>query len=294
MSRTVQEEKWPSVRPFYKMVGGKTALLPVLRELVPDRFGRYHEPFVGGGALFWNLAEAGRLRVGGVFLSDANPVLARSFLAVKNDVEGVIRRLEAMPSPITEKHYYSVRSTTPETRAALSDAELAAWWCYVNKVGYNGMYRVNKAGGFNVPYGHWEKHGCVPCVCDAPLLRACANVLDSKRVSIEVRAFESVLKKAEKGDFVYCDPPYVPVSKTADFVGYTEGGFGYEDHVRLRDVALELKSRGVHVMLSNADVPQVRELYAPGLGFRVDEVMAPRSVNSKGDGRGVVKEVIVR
>ena len=279
-------------RPFFKMAGGKGRLLPVLRRFVPETFEHYHEPFVGGGALFWDLAARRRLRRNFISLSDANPVLMRVFRAVKNDVEVVIKALKKMP--ITEEHYYSIRSTLPADRDAMSDVELAVWFLYVNKTCVNGIYRVNKNGGFNVPWGRWEQYNKVPNVCDEPLLRACSAVLQTLRVSVTERPFETVLDYAKKGDLVYFDPPYLPTSKTANFTSYTKERFVYEDHVRLRDVALELKKRAAHVILSNADVPLIRELYEPKLGFTVDVAMAPRSVNTKTDERGDVRELVIR
>ena len=280
-----------TARPFFKTPGGKTRLLPELRSRLPARFEHYHEPFVGGGALFWDLATSFRLRTNYASLSDANPVIPRAFRAVKDNVEEVISRLEAMP--VTQDHYMAIRGTTTESRAAMGDAELCAWFLFVNKTGYNGMFRVNREGKFNIPWGKWERQKRSPTVLDAPLLRACSAVLQRLRVSATERSFEAVLHYARRGDLVYFDPPYLPVSSTSDFTAYTKEGFSYDDHVRLRDVALELKNKGIHVMVSNSDVPLVRELYERP-GFLIDVVMAPRSVNSKGDRRGDVRELVIR
>ena len=276
-------------RPPIKMVGGKTKLLPELLVRVPERFEAYHEPFAGGAALFWALADAGRLERGRASLSDMNELLVRVYRALKEDARSVVSLLRDMP--VTEEHYYGVRSRSAVDLRAYSDAEAAAWYVFVNKTTYNGIWRVNRKGTFNAPWGRWKKP---PNTCDEPNLLACGEVLRALDVAVEVRPFEAVLEYARPGDLVYADPPYLPSSKTADFVGYTAEGFTYADQVRLRDVARELKKRGVHVLLSNSDVPLVRELYETGGDFVVDVVLASRSINSKPDGRGAVRELIVR
>lgn len=280
-----------SARPLIKWAGGKTKLLPELVKRLPERFPAYHEPFVGGGALFWHLANAGRLKKNYVTLSDTCEPLMRTWRAIKDDASKVIELLKRMP--ITEAHFYKVRGISPEDLRGLRDFEIAAWFIFLNKTDFNGLYRVNASGAFNVPWGKWDENK-LPTVCDAPNLLACGALLQKLRVAVLARPFESVLDYAKPGDFVYADPPYLPTSKTADFTSYTSGGFDYEDHVRLRDVARELKEKGVHVMITNSDVPLVRELYESWSGFQVEEVFAPRSINSKGTGRGAVREIIVR
>ena len=275
---------------FLRWCGSKQALAGELLARAPATFNHYHEPFLGAGWLFWTLANARRLRKGFVSLSDMCEPLVRAWRGVKDHPERVIDLLGAMP--ITSEHYYSIRSTSAEEQRGLTDEEVAAWLIYVNKTSFNGVHRVNRAGKFNVPWGRWEEQKRVPKVLNAPLLRKCSEAMQEVQASVTVRSFETVLDYAKAGDFVYLDPPYMPSSKTADFTSYTEGPFKLEAHTLLRDVALELKKRGVHVMLSNADVPLVRELYERG--FSIDVVEAPRAVNSKGTGRGKVKEVIIR
>jgi len=264
-------------RPVLKWVGGKGRLLPELLARLPQAFEAYHEPFVGGGALFFALAGAGRLDR--VILSDANAALIDVYLALRDDVAGVITALHA--HRYERDHYYRVRAQQPE---ALTLAERAARVIYLNKTCYNGLYRENRAGQFNVPFGRYAN----PTICDEPNLRAVANML--RGVDIARRRFDTVLDYAKKGDFVYFDPPYVPLSPTANFTTYDRAGFGPADQTHLRDVFAELGQRGVRAMLSNSDTPLVRELYA---GFRVEQVYAARAVNSKANGRGKVAEVIV-
>ena len=266
-----------AARPVLKWVGGKGRLLPELLARLPQTFEAYHEPFVGGGALFFALAGAGRLER--VYLSDANTALIDVYLALSDDVEGVIAALQ--PHRYERDHYYHVRAQRPDD---LSLPERAARIIYLNKTCYNGLYRENRAGQFNVPFGRYKN----PTICDEPNLRAVSVVLQG--VDIARRRFDGVLGYAKGGDFVYFDPPYVPLSPTANFTTYDRAGFGPDDQRQLRDVFAELARRGVRAMLSNSDTPFVRELYA---GFRVEQLFAARAVNSRANGRGKVAEVLV-
>jgi len=267
-------------RPIVKSAGGKTRLLLDLHARMPSGpQRRYYEPFVGGGALFWSLAREGR--AGGARLSDANDLLMNLYRIVQVQVEDLIELLSEMPHD--RDYFEDIRTHQPTTQL-----ERAAWYLYLNKTAFNGLMRFNRSGMFNTPFGKYDD----PTICDAPLLRACSQVLREQRVELEAAPFESVLEHAKAGDLVYFDPPYLPISKTANFTAYTPGGFSFDDHVRLRDVALELKARGTHVMLSNSDHPRIRELYADG--FTIDEVQASRSINSDGQKRGKVGELIIR
>jgi len=267
----------PRPRPVLKWAGGKARLLPELLARVPETLGAYHEPFVGGGALFFALAGAGRL--GRAYLSDANDGLIGVYLALRDDVDGVIAALRG--HRYDRDHYYRVRAQQPTD---LSLPERAARILYLNKTCYNGLYRENRAGQFNVPFGRYAN----PTICDEPNLRAASAALQG--VDIARRPFTSVLDHAQPGDFVYFDPPYDPVSATANFTTYDRAGFGPDDQRRLRDVFAALAGRGVGAMLSNSDTPLVRELYA---GFRIDEVQAARAINSKANGRGKVSELMI-
>jgi DNA adenine methylase len=262
-------------RPFLKWAGGKRQLLPHLLRQAPRRFGRYLEPFVGGGALFF------ALRPRQATLADVNERLIRTYRGVAGRVDDVVRLLRGYPHD--PDFFYRIRAVDID---AASDAEVAAWFIYLNKTGYNGLYRVNSKNRFNVPFGRYAN----PTVCDEPTLRACAAALADK--DVVVADFEAVATRARRGDFVYFDPPYAPLSATSSFTSYTSRGFGEADQVRLRDVALGLKKRGVHVLLSNSSAPSVRALYARG--FEVLEVPATRSVNSKGTGRGAIAELVIR
>ncbi len=265
-------------RPVLKWAGGKGRLLPQLLARLPDDFQAYHEPFIGGGALFFALAGAGRS--GPAYLSDANPSLIDVYRALRDGVDEVIAALQG--HVYEREHYYRVRAQRP---ADLSLPERAARVIYLNKTCYNGLYRENKRGEFNVPFGRYKN----PTICDEPNLRAAARALQG--VDVARRPFSTVLDHARPGDFVYFDPPYHPLSPTANFTAYDRAGFGPDDQQRLRDVFAALGERGVRAMLSNSDTPFVRELYD---GFRIEQVWVGRAVNSKAGGRGKVAEVIVR
>lgn len=261
-------------RPFLKWAGGKGQLLPALRARAPERWGRYHEPFLGGGALFFALKPAQAV------LSDVNPRLVRTWRGVQSQVEDVIALLQGYPHD--QDFYYQMRERDIDEA---SDAEVAAWMIYLNKTGFNGLYRVNSKGGFNVPFGRYTN----PTICDAPNLRACSELL--KRAEILLAPFTQVEQRAQASDFVYFDPPYVPLSASSSFTSYTRDGFDLEDQAALRDLALRLKAAGVHVLLSNSSAPPVYELYASG--FEREEVLATRSINSKADSRGSIPELLM-
>jgi DNA adenine methylase len=264
--------------PFLKWAGGKGQLLPELLARVPPKLGTYHEPFLGSGAFFFALRAAGRLKR--ARLCDANEELINAFCAVRDDVEAVIGHLRRHTADA--EHFYEVRALDP---ANLSPSERAARLIYLNRTCFNGLYRVNTRGRFNVPYGRYQN----PRICDPPRLEAASAAL--RGVELVCEPFGDALTRAKRGDFVYLDPPYVPVSKSASFTAYSAGGFGPVEQKRLARDAMALAERGVHVLLSNADVPVVHDLYADCLRERVQ---AARAINSKGDRRGKVSELLIR
>jgi DNA adenine methylase len=267
------EPEPPRSRPLLKWAGGKGQLLDQLRPRMPARFGRYFEPFAGGAALFF------ALRPRRAVLADVNAELIDCYVATRDDVDAVIEALGQ--HRYATEDYYRVRAVD---RTTLPLAERAARTIYLNKTGYNGLYRVNRAGKFNVPMGRYSN----PLFCDPHNLRACSTALQG--VDLRVEDFEEVAARAKRGDFVYFDPPYVPVSDSADFTSYVPGGFGADQQRRLAGVFAKLAQRGVYALLSNSDTPAVRELYR---GFRIDAVLAARFINSRGSRRGKVGEVVV-
>lgn len=270
--RSAAEERLPAA-PFLKWVGGKTSLLPELLKHVPTRLRRYHEPFVGGGALFFALAPRR------AHLSDGNGELVHCYQQVRDDVYAV---LDALALHVYQRdHFERVRALDP---ARLDGPARAARFIYLNKTCFNGLWRVNRAGRFNVPIGRYKN----PRFHDPSSLITASQAL--RGVTLRAAPFEESLARAEPGDFVYLDPPYDPVSETARFASYTPNGFGWEDQRRLAHACVVLNRRGVRFLLSNSATDRVRELYR---GFEQRLVRAPRFINSKASARGHVDEVLV-
>jgi DNA adenine methylase len=259
--------------PFVKWVGGKTSLLPELLRHVPDRLRRYHEPFVGGGALFFAVAPRRAT------LSDQNGELVHCYRQVRDDVYGVLGALAC--HVYAKEHYQTIRALEPRE---LMPADRAARFIYLNKTCFNGLWRVNRAGRFNVPIGRYKN----PRFHDPSTLIAAHEAL--KGVDLLHAPFEESLGKAAPGDFVYLDPPYDPVSATSSFASYTAGGFTWDDQKRLARACIALNRRGVRFLLSNSATARVRELYR---GFEQRLVRAPRFINSKAESRGRVDELLV-
>ncbi|MGA7123205.1 MAG: DNA adenine methylase [Polyangiaceae bacterium] len=270
-----------AARPFLKWAGGKRQLLPALLPHTPTSIGTYFEPFVGGGALFFTLAaRPPEARPRRAVLADVNRRLIRTYKGVKNNVEEVVRQLRKFPH--TPAFFYRFRE---EKIDGGTDSDVAAWFIYLNKTGFNGLYRVNRENRFNVPFGRYAN----PTICDEPNLRACSAALAEAELIVE--DFAKVVETAKRGDFVYFDPPYVPLSATSSFTSYTSQGFGDVEQERLRDAARNLKKRGVPVLLSNSAAAKVRTLYADG--FDIAEVSATRLVNSKASARGAIPELLI-
>lgn len=262
-------------RPVLKWAGGKTQLLPQILERLPARIETFFEPFVGGAAVFFALAAEGRFQR--AVLADRNPDLVAVYRALQADAEAVIDELSQMRH--SEAEYYRIRELAPRRLA-----QRAARVIYLNKTGYNGLYRVNRSGQFNVPFGRYKK----PNICDAENLRAAARVLQG--VEIVEADFEEVCARARPGDAVYLDPPYVPLSKTANFTAYARHPFGPSEHERLARAFAELERRQVAAVLSNSDTPETRALYR---GFRAKKVQVSRAINSRPTARGPIDELLV-
>lgn len=293
------------VRPFLKWAGGKRQLLATLRRFVPPEFGAYHEPFLGSGALFFDLSGRGIIAGRRCRLTDINVDLVGCYRAIAHDVDAVIRALELLAAAHragAAEAYYHVRDRqfNPRRRDLASGiarsqypADLAAMFVYLNRTGYNGLFRVNGRGEFNVPAGRYAN----PRVCDADVLRAVAGALTRPSIEIAHDSFTSVLETASRGDFVYLDPPYAPLSPTARFTSYTASSFSDDDQRRLQELVLRLARTGSFVTLSNSTAPLVTRLYvnrdARAAGLRAHRVPARRAINSKGDERGQVEEYVI-
>lgn len=270
-----------SAAPFLKWAGGKGQLLPELLARVPGEFATYHEPMVGGGALFFALAAEGRLRR--ARLSDVNPELVNVWRSLRDEPSAVIERLEALAGTLTEEDFYRIRA---QRTAELTTVERAARFIYLNKTCFNGLYRENSKGIFNVPFGRYKN----PRVLDRENLERVSATLGG--VAIDEQPFAAILDHAQPGDFVYFDPPYHPLSTSSSFTAYSKGGFGEEGQRALAMVFATLARRGVKVLLSNSFTLLTRKLYDQK-GLRLEVVAANRAINSKADGRGEVKEILV-
>lgn len=270
-------------KPFVKWVGGKRQLLKQFRNLglyPPSDFNpqthTYFEPFVGGGAVFFDLLPKN------AELSDLNYELVVTYQVIRDKVDSLINSLKK--HKYNKDYFLKVREKDPKK---MSDVEIASRFIFLNRTGFNGMYRVNSQGKFNVPFGKYSN----PLICDSENLKRTSEVL--KGVKISHQDYKVVLKKAKKGDFIYFDPPYYPVSKTASFVSYTADSFLDKEQIELRDTVLELNKRGCYVMLSNSDTPFINKIYSGFRSIRINKVEAGRAINSKGSGRGKISEVLI-
>ena len=268
----------PVASPVLKWVGGKTKLLPALIERMPDHFERYYEPFAGGAAMFFRVAPERAL------LADSNPDLIGLYTCLTRDVAGVIRKLEHHRTAHSEDHYYTTRTRWNDRERSWTTADRAATFIYLNKTCFNGLWRVNRAGAFNVPIGRYTD----PPICVPEALRAASTLLG--RARLLCGDFRHAIADARRGDFIYFDPPYDPVTQTANFTSYTAGSFTAEHQRELADTAGALVARGCRVMLSNSDTPFIRSLYK---GFQIDRVKCARAINSNAAKRGDVDELII-
>jgi DNA adenine methylase len=295
------------VRPILKWAGGKRQLLPALRRYYPASFTRYIEPFLGSGAVFLDCHNQGLLDGRKVQLSDINADVIGCYRMVRDHVDGVIdalQRLDEGHQARGQQHFYEVRdeqfnAMRRDVRATGDGASgytpaLAAMLIYLNRTGYNGLFRVNSRGAFNVPAGRYSSVR----ICDAPNLRRLSAALRRPGLVLEVRGFERALSGAGHGDFVYLDPPYAPVSRTAHFTAYTAGRFGADEQRALQRQVVDLATRGASVLLSNSVAPDIRRLYAEDVtarsaGLRATTVPARRAINSRASRRGAVREYLI-
>ncbi|MEX2480585.1 MAG: DNA adenine methylase [Gammaproteobacteria bacterium] len=270
----------PPPHPFLKWVGGKRQLLPELLKAVASAkgFSAYHEPFIGGGALYFRLARTGMLP-NGAYLSDINPNLIDAYVGVRDDIEGVLRALAEHERLHSEQHFYAVRASSPRT-----PARRAARIIYLNRTCFNGLYRENSKGQFNAPFGRYDN----PLIRDIANLRAVAETL--RFASIHARTFVDALDDIQAGDLVYFDPPYIPASRTAGFTSYSRNKFGLAQQRQLAEAFTYLASKGAKVIASNSFTDLTCDLYA---GHYIYEVHATRRVNSRPDRRGAVAEALI-
>lgn len=270
----LREETYPIV----KWVGGKRQLMFELLKNMPKDYNRYFEPFIGGGALFFELQP------NNAYISDMNEELINLYQVVRDNVDELITDLQK--HDISKEYFMEIRNIDrTEEYQNWSDIKKASRFIYLNRTCFNGMYRVNSKGEFNVPFGHYKN----PRILDENNLINCSHLL--QRTEIKQADFSEVLKEVKKGDFVYFDPPYVPLSETSSFTSYTKDGFDIDMQFKLRDVCNELDSMGVKFLLSNSDTKLVNELYE---NYNIKKVFASRQINANANGRGKITEVLVR
>lgn len=273
-----------AVQPVVKWIGGKRQLLPEIMENMPDSFDNgtatYFEPFLGGGAVLFGLSPRKAV------VNDSNEELINVYRVVRGNVEGLIALLKSYPNEL--EFYNAIRALDRDEDdfKDLPAVERAARFIYLNKTCFNGLYRVNKKGQFNASFGKYKD----PKICDEDTLRNVSSYLRKSEVELLTGDFEASVESAKQGDFVYFDPPYVPLTVTSSFTRYTSDGFDMDDQMRLRNLVDRLTGKGVFVMLSNSCSPVVEELYAD---YHVRVVQANRRVNTVGSGRGKIEEVIV-
>ena len=264
--------------PIVKWVGGKRQLMFELIKNMPKSYNRYFEPFIGGGALFFELQPEQ------AYISDMNEELINLYSVVRNNVYELIKDLSK--HEVSKEYFLEIRNIDrTEQYTELSDVERASRFIYLNRTCFNGMYRVNSQGQFNVPFGYYKN----PRIIDENNLLNCSELL--KKTEIKCADFSEILTKVKKGDLVYFDPPYVPLNETSSFTSYTKDGFDINMQFKLRDVCDELDNKGVKFMLSNSDTKLVNELY---VNYEIKKVFASRQINANADGRGKITEVLVR
>lgn len=270
-------------KPFLKWVGGKGQLLEQFEQLFPKKYNVYFEPFVGGGAVFFSITPQK------AHINDINQTLVQTYTHIKDNVETLIKALHKLEDEFLSKNeetrkefYYSIREKY--NTLTHEDFDRSLYFLFLNKTAFNGVYRENSKGGFNVPIGSYKN----PKIVDEENLRVVSELLSNTKIT--GGSFCDAVKDARAGDFVYFDPPYHPLSETSSFTSYSKDSFNKEDQVRLRDLFVELDKRGVYVMLSNSSAPFIQEIYD---GYRQVPVYANRMINSKADKRGKISEIVI-
>ena len=272
-------------KPFVKWAGGKRQLLSEIEKHLPEKISSYFEPFLGGGALLFDLLSKNKNLKGHV--SDLNSDLVLSYVTIRDNLNELLKSLQKHSDKYfanSESYYYSVRESNPK-----SQIEKVSRLLFLNRTCFNGLYRVNSKGKFNVPLGRYSN----PNIVQEDNLNSVNQFLNQNKVIIKCQDFSSTVEKAKKGDFVYFDPPYQPVSKTANFTSYTNGNFGLNDLTRLAKVSNELAKKGVNVLLSNSSSKQVREMFSSKV-WKITKIEANRAINSNSEKRTGHFELLIK
>ena len=272
-------------KPFVKWAGGKRQLIPILNQNLPESFGTYYEPFLGGGALLFHiLTDKNGQKCS---ISDLNSDLVLAYTTIRDRIDALITSLknhEKNYQKDSESYYYSIRESNPR-----SEIEKTSRLIFLNRTCFNGLYRVNSKGKFNVPLGKYSN----PNIVNEENIRAVSHILQSSRTAIKCRDFEAVLRDAKKGDLIYFDPPYQPVSATSNFTSYTTKDFTYDDLTRLAELCLKLDSRGCNVLLSNSDSQEVADIFVKN-PWKITRIAANRSINSNSKKRTGHFELLIK
>jgi DNA adenine methylase len=268
------------IAPFLKWVGGKRQLMPAIKELIPKNYTNYYEPFIGGGAVLFDLQPKNAV------INDFNEELINVYQTIKENPEELISDLKTHKNE--SDYFYDLRALDREENFEnLSNIKKASRVIYLNKTCYNGLYRVNNSGEFNSPFGRYKN----PNIVNETTIRAVSKYLNTNKITILNGDFEEALKGIKKGSFVYFDPPYHPVSASSNFTGYVQGGFDMYEQVRLRDLCNKLNEKGINFLLSNSATQFIEDLYKD---YKISYVKANRSINSNAKKRGEIDEVLIR
>lgn len=275
-------KKNPLVSPILKWVGGKRQLLDSIEPLIPP-CSTYYEPFIGGGAVFFSRQPDKAV------INDSNPELINVYLTIKNEPEALIDKLKEHKANSSEEYYYAVRALDRDKSifVNMTNVERAARIIYLNKTCYNGLFRVNSSGEFNSPWGRYNN----PNITNETTIRALHTYLNKANITIKCGDYQDALRGIRKGAFVYFDPPYMPISSSASFTGYTAGGFGEQEQMALKEQCDALNAKGIKFLLSNSACPFIEELYKD---YIIEHVNAKRTINANPEKRGEIEEVLVR
>ena len=268
--------------PVLKWVGGKRQLLNDIIPMIPKNCSTYVEPFIGGGAVLFELQPKKAI------INDFNSELINVYTVIRDYSEELIKELQFHKDNNTSEHFYAVREydRKPEFFSQMTPVQKAARVIYLNKTCYNGLYRVNSAGQFNSPYGKYKN----PNIVNETVIRAMSKYFNENNIVIKNEDFKGALKGLRRGAFVYLDPPYMPISSSSSFTGYTENGFNEDKQRELKELCDKLDKKGIKFLQSNSDCEFIRELYS---GYRIKTIKAKRAINSKGNSRGEINEVLI-
>ena len=271
-------------KPFVKWAGGKRQLIPILNQNLPEIFGTYYEPFLGGGALLFHILTKRKEQKCNI--SDLNSDLVLAYITIRDKIDDLVLSLKSHEKNYhkdSSSYYYSIRKHTPQ-----NDVEKTSRLIFLNRTCFNGLYRVNSRGKFNVPLGRYTN----PNIVNEENLRSVSQILKTNMVSVKCRDFEAVLRDAKKSDLIYFDPPYHPTSSTANFTSYTKKDFTFDDLSRLSELCMKLDSKGCKVLLSNSDSDEVRKMFPKP--WKITKIQANRAINSNSKNRTGHFELLIK